>query len=109
MQTDQKILEKLGCKIMKFVGAGGFGRVYLVKHPKYQNVCAKIINSNDYNTREYKNLMELTGSPHVVKMHGYDDFKYFLYFCRYGKVKLESAVISIIIFSEFVNGGVCIY
>jgi serine/threonine protein kinase len=71
MIEDEKILSSLNCQKIKLVGMGAFGRVYLVKHHKYNVVCAKIINADDYDPREYDNLEKLIGCQNIVRIFGY--------------------------------------
>jgi hypothetical protein len=69
---DVKILEGV-CKIKMLIGMGGFGHLYLVSHPDYGDVCAKIIKSSDYDPREFDNLEKFVGSSceNIVKIFGF--------------------------------------
>jgi serine/threonine protein kinase len=82
MVGDEEILLSLNCKTIRLVGIGTFGRVYLVKHHKYDIVCAKIINAVDYDSREYDNLEKLVGNKHIVRIFGFVVIKYLAFFLQ---------------------------
>jgi hypothetical protein len=69
---DQKILQDL-CIIKKLIGVGGYGRLYLVTHRRFGDVCAKIIKGSDYDPREFDNLEKFVGSSceNIVRIFGF--------------------------------------
>ncbi|KAA6377113.1 MAG: putative ulk kinase [Streblomastix strix] len=52
--NDELILQQLDCRVLQSLGRGSFGRVYLVDPGDGKPHAAKVINRQDFNTREWE-------------------------------------------------------
>ncbi|KAA6379421.1 MAG: hypothetical protein EZS28_025051 [Streblomastix strix] len=70
MDQYKQILIDHGCQVLRLLGVGGFGRVYLVNRKQNENIAAKIIEIENFDSREWNSGLALgidKQNPFVIK------------------------------------------
>ncbi|KAA6359089.1 MAG: hypothetical protein EZS28_045384, partial [Streblomastix strix] len=52
--TDQTVLESIGCKVLKQLGSGAYGTVFLVVESNFGISAAKVMDLQHFNEREWE-------------------------------------------------------
>ncbi|KAA6383838.1 MAG: putative CMGC family protein kinase [Streblomastix strix] len=50
---DIRLLQSQGCHVLKTLGEGAYGRVYLISHPELGEVAAKVLINNKFDANEW--------------------------------------------------------
>ncbi|KAA6381153.1 MAG: putative AGC family protein kinase, partial [Streblomastix strix] len=66
---DLKLMISEGFQVLKTLGQGGFGRVYLVHHPELGIIAAKIMDNKDFDQREWDiaGILNKEACPFIIQ------------------------------------------
>ncbi|KAA6395878.1 MAG: putative ribosomal protein S6 kinase, partial [Streblomastix strix] len=66
---DLKLMISEGFQVLKTLGQGGYGRVYLVHHPELGIIAAKIMDNKDFNEREWDiaGILNKEACPFIIQ------------------------------------------
>ncbi|KAA6376126.1 MAG: putative STE family protein kinase [Streblomastix strix] len=72
MDKDNQLLEKQGYQILKTIGKGSFGQVFLVYNEQYGVIAAKVVKEEDFNLGEWQTGFRIARgkqNPFVLEYH----------------------------------------
>ncbi|KAA6391336.1 MAG: hypothetical protein EZS28_013141 [Streblomastix strix] len=66
---DLKLMISEGFQVLKTLGEGGYGRVYLVHHPELGIIAAKIMDNKDFDQREWdiSGILNKEACPFIIQ------------------------------------------